>query len=273
MLSIIEVRNVQGSLLTLPLSDISDGIVLADVGGMDPVKATVVSSSFALQDGTQYHSAKRGERNLTFQLDLEPDYVTQTVYDLRQRLYDYFMTKSQVTLTFIMSNGLEVDISGRVEDCSSPPFTKEPKMNVSILCFDPDFVNMTPIVFSGNSTALTTESNIAYGGSSEAGFVFVLNVNRSLSEFTFYHRPPDGTIRSMEFAGSLLSGDVLTISTIPGSKYATLNRSGSVTSVVNNISPQSSWTELFKGDNHIRVYAEGAAIPYTITYNTRYGGL
>lgn len=273
MLNILEVRNVQGSLLTLPLSDISDGIVLASVEGMDPVKATISSSSFALQDGTQYQSSRRGERNILLQFDLEPDYITQTVYDLRQRLYDFFMTKIEVSLRFIMANGLEVDISGRVEDCTSPPFTKEPKMNVSILCFDPDFVDLTPVVVEGETTDLTTEINIPYIGNSETGFQFVLNVDRTLSEFTIYHRPPDGTLRTMEFAGSLISGDVLTINTVPGSKVATLNRSGTVTSVLNNVSPQSSWTEFFKGDNHIRVYAEGDEIPYTITYQTRYGGL
>lgn len=273
MLSILEVRNNQGSLLSLPLSDISDGLVLADVDGMDPVKATLISSSSAGHDGKQYHSARRDERNILLQFDLEPDYVTQTVYGLRQRLYDYFMTKSEVDLKFIMANGLEVDISGRVEDCKAPPFTKEPKMNVSILCFDPDFVDLTPVVIEGDTTDLTTEVDVPYIGTSEAGIEFVLNVDRSLSEFTFYLRPPDGTIRSLEFAGSLIAGDILTISTIPGSKFATLNRSGTVTSVLNNVSPQSNWHQFFKGENHIRVYAEGDEIPYTITYQTRYGGL
>lgn len=273
MLSMIEVRNNQGSLLSLPLNDISDGIVLADVGGMDPVKATIVSSSFALQDGTQYHSSRREERNITLDFDLEPDYITQTVYDLRQRLYDYFMTKNEVMLRFIMSNGLEVDISGRVESCTAPPFTREPKMNVSIICFDPDFVDLTTVEIEGETTDLTTEFNVPYIGTSETGIEFVLNVDRTLAEFTIYHRPPDGTLRSMDFAGSLLSGDILTINTVPGSKGASLNRSGTVTSVLNNVSPQSNWIELFKGDNHIRVYADGDEVPFTITYQTRYGGL
>jgi len=273
MLSIIEVRNAQGDLLTLPLDDISDGLVLADVSGLDPVKATIVTSSFAQQDGTQYHSSRREDRNILLQFDLEPDYVTQTVRDLRNRLYKYFMPKSEVTLRFIMADGLQVDISGRVEDCSAPLFTKEPKMNVSIICFDPDFVDLTPVEIEGLTTDLTTETTVSYIGNVETGIEFVLNVDRTLSDFTIYYRPPGGTLRSLEFASSLIAGDVVTINTVPGSKSATLNRSGTISSALNNVSPQSSWIELFEGDNHIRVYAEGDEIPYTITYLTRYGGL
>lgn len=274
MLSMVEVRNSRGSLLTLPLNDVSDGIVLADVDGMDPVKASIVTSSFANQDGTQYHSSRRGERNLLLQFDLEPaDYTTQTVSGLRNSLYDYFMPKSEVFLRFYMASGLEVDISGRVEDCKAPPFTREPKMNVSILCFNPDFIDLTPVVISGSTTSTSSEITVPYLGNTETGIQFVLNVNRTLSAFTIYHRPPDGTLRSLEFAESLVSGDILTISTVPGSKGATRNRSGTVTSMLNGISPQSNWIELSKGDNHIRVYAEGAAVPYTITYLTRYGAL
>lgn len=273
MLTLVEVRSSQGSLLSLPLEDVSDGLILQDVEGLDPVKATIVSSSFAGMDGSQYQSSRREDRNLILKLDLEPDYITSSVRDLRKRLYKYFMPKSYVSLRFYDSDGLTVDISGRVESFESPLFTNEPEVSISILCFDPDFIDLTPVELNGMTTSGTTETLITYDGSVETGILFTLNLDRNLTEFTFYHRPPDGTLRSMEFAASLVAGDVLKISTVAGNKGANLNRSNSDSSILYGISPQSNWIELMQGDNYIRVYAEGIPIPYNITYTNRYGGL
>lgn len=273
MLWKVEVRNAAGDLLSLELQDISDGIVLEDVDGLGPVKATVVSSSFAQQDGEQYHSSWRGKRNITLKLSFRPDYVTNSVRELRHRMYRFFMTKIPVSLRFYDTEGPEVDVSGRVEDCEPTIFAKEPGMDISILCFQPDFVDLDTVTLSGNTTPSTTETSVVYDGTVETGVVFTLNVNRTLSEFTIYHRPPDGTLRSMDVQAPLVTGDVVKISTIPGDKYATITRTGSTTSALDYVSPQANWMELEQGNNNIRIYAEGAGVPYTIEYNTRYGGL
>lgn len=273
MLTSIEVMNPQGSLLALPMEDVSDGVVVKDIQGLDPVKATLVSSSFAQMNGEQYHSSRREARNIVLKLDLEPDYITTTVKDLRDRLYRYFMPRSQIFMKFYDSSGLEVSIEGRVESFDCPLFVQEPEANISIMSFDPDFLGATPVVIQEETTEDEDEIFIEYEGSIETGIEFVLNVDRSLSEFTIYHRLPDGSIRTTDFSAPLENGDVLTIVTIRGSKRVTLNRSSIESSALYGISPQSNWLELVPGDNYIRVYAEGEGIPYTITYTNRYGGL
>ena len=276
MLQMVEVWTAQGSLLSLPLDDISDGIIVSSIDGLDPVKATLVSSSFARQDGEQYQSARREARNITVKLELEPDFITESVRDVRSRLYEFFMPKSMVTLRFHTSIGLDVEIQGVVESMETPMFTKDPEVDISIMCFDPDFKSLEPVVFNGVSTSSTLESVLPYSGTVETGFELTLNVNRTMSEFTLYHRPPDGTIRSMEFTAALVAGDVVTISTVSGAKGAILNRAGAATavsSILYAISPQSNWIELSPGENRVRLYAEGAAVPFTIAYTTRYGGL
>jgi len=273
MLNLIEVRTSQGGLLGLPLDDISNGIVVEEVDGLDPVKATLVSSGFANLDGEQYQSSRRDSRNITLKLGLEPDYSVESVRDVRKRLYDYFMPKTEVSLRFYMSDGLVVDINGRVESFETPHFTPEPTADISVICFDPDFYDPIPKQMSWNTVATDTETLLSYDGSVETGIQFVLNPNRALSDFSIYHRPPDGTLRILEFISPLSAGDVLTISTVPGAKGATLTHSGQDGSVLYGISPQSNWIELIPGDNYIRVYSDGAAIPYTITYTDKYGGL
>lgn len=273
MLTKVEVRTPRGDLLVLELEDISDGLIIRDLGGLGPVKATLVSSGYAGLDGSQYQSSRRESRNITMQLELDPDPVTDTVRSLRKRLYNFFMTKAEVSLRFHLQDGLIVDILGRVESCEPAVFVQEPAVDVSIMCFDPDFYDPTPTLLPGNTTAGSTETVVTYDGEIETGFVFTLNVNRALSEFTIYHDPPNDTMRTLDFSASLVSGDVLVISTINGNKGATLTRSGVTSSVLYAISPQSNWLALEPGDNGLRVYAEGAAIPYTIEYSTKYGGL
>lgn len=273
MLTKFDVANRRGNLHTFQLDDISDGYSIQDIGGLGPVKATLVSSSFAGVDGEQYQSARRETRNITIKLGLEPDWITNTVDDLRNSLYEFFMPKSEVFLTFYKDNGLVVKITGRVETCEPDIFSAEPMMDVSLICYDPDFLAPVPVSLSGTSVSSTTDTIIPYAGSVDTGIIFTLNVNRTLTDFTIYHTPPDGELRQLDFSGSLVSGDVLTISTVTGNKGATLLHTGTSSSVLYAVSPQSNWIEFQKGDNDFRVYAPGAGVPYTIEYVTKYGGL
>jgi hypothetical protein len=273
MIEKVEVRTIAGTLLTLSLEDISNGYAIEEIRGLDPVKATIVSSDFAQMDGSQYQTSSRGERNLVFTIGFEPDYSSMSVRSLRTNMYSFFMPKSFVNLRFYMVDGLIVETIGRVESFEAPLFTDEPKATISVLCFDPDFIETTPIVVTGNTTSSTTEFAVTYEGTTDTGFIFVLSVDRTLTEFSIYHHRPDGSLQVMDFAAALAAGDVVTVSTINGDKRVTLTRSGSVSSLLYGLSPQSPWLKLQHGVNNLRVHATGAAIPFTITYNDRYGGL
>lgn len=273
MLVKVEVTNSQGTLLTLLLENPSNGYIVEDIDGLTPVKATLVSSSFAGLAGEQYQSSRRETRNIKIKLELEPDFVIASVRELRENLYDFFMPETEVNLRFFMFDGLIVDILGRVETFDAPLFTENPTAEISLMCFKPDFLGLTTVTLTGMTTATTDETLVGYEGTLAGGIIFVLEVDRTLSQFTIYHRPPDGSLRTLDFAASLVAGDVLTISTVPGNKGATLTRAGSDSSLLYGVSPQSKWIELVKGANNIRVYATGAGIPYSITYLPRYGGL
>lgn len=267
----VEVRTDSGALLQLPFQDISEGYAIQDIAGLDPVKATLVSSSFAQIDGAQFQSSKREARNLVFKISYEPDYVDSSIATLRKRLVSFFKTESRVSLRFVMAGGLSVDIVGIVESYDGPRFVQEVITTISVMCFNPDFVDPVPVVIPGLSTATSDEMVVDYVGSVESGFVFTLNVNRAINEFTIYHRPEDNVFRSMPFSYPLLAGDVVTISTVSGAKGATVLRGGTLRSVLYGISPFAPWINMFPGDNAIRVYAEGAPIPYSIKYTTKYG--
>lgn len=276
MLTKVEVRNRRGDALTLPFEDIDNGFVIADIDGLDPTKATLVSSGFAGQDGAQYYSSKREARNLKLKLELVPDFEETSVQSLRRQLYRFLMPKTEVTLRFYDILGSYTDVVGRVESFDAPLFTKDPVADISLMCFDPDFFDPNPVTISALSVAGSSTANtvIPYLGSVESGFLFNLNLDRAITSFSIAHVTADGSAYMLEFAETLLAGDKLTISTISGAKGVSLRRNNVVSSMLWGVSPQSKYLELEgPGDNTLRVTTPTAGIPWNIQYVNRYGGL
>lgn len=273
MLYKVEARTDQGAMLALPLDDITGGYLVQGIDGLDPVPANIVSTSYARLDGEQYQSARREKRNLVLRVGLEPDYTTQTVRELRNNLYNYFMPRQNSNFRFYTEGFPTVDISGRVETFDCPLFVKEPMATVSVLCFDPDFYEPVQVEISGATTSGTFMGTVNYAGTVDTGIVLTLNVDRDLTTFTVYHQPAGDQVRTLVVVGTFIAGDVIEISTVPGNKYATLTRGSVISSILYTVSPYSDWTHFQPGVNDLRVYAEGAAIPYTIRYTNKYGGL
>ncbi|UVT31102.1 minor tail protein [Arthrobacter phage Linda] len=272
MLTKIEVTNEQGQTLVLPLYDPSEGIFVKEIEGLDPVKAILVSSSFATVDGAQYQSSRRETRDITMKLGMEMGYGL-SIRDIRQRLYSFFMPKSNALLRFFVEGVDPVDIYGRIEVMESALFTQEPEAFITLRCFDPDFFDPTPTVINQSTVSTTTEFPVEYDGTVETGITLVMTTPRALSSLDIYHRAPDGTLRTLEFEAALSTNDKLTISTVTGAKKAIRTRAGSDSSILYGISPYSFWINLFPGTNYLRVVATGTAIPFTIEYTTKYGGL
>lgn len=272
MLYKVEIRNSQGDTLVLPLGDYSNGFLVKPIDGLDPVDATDSSSSFAGVDGEYHQTSRREARYINMKLGLKQG-AAGSVSALRAKLMKFLMPKAKVRLRFFRDDEPMVEIYGVVTKNNCPLFVKEPEAAIVVKCHQPDFVVPDIYTTSGNTTSGTDEIVVDYDGSVETGFVTRLAINRSISQFTIYHRASEDTISQLVFAEPLIAGDVLTISTVAGDKRATLTRAGSESSLLYGISPQSPWLELQPGPNYIRVYATGAAIPYTITYNSKVGGL
>lgn len=273
MLKQFDVTTRRGTSLSFEMQENDSGYQVADIDGLDPVKATLVSTSFAGWDGVQFQSAKRDPRNIKIKLDLHPDFVTDTFTTLRKRLNSYFMPKSEVTLRFYETTGLYVDIKATVESLSAPLFAEDPDVEISLMAFQPDFVDPKMVTLAGNTVSTTTNTPINYPGTIETGTVLTLNVNRTLAAFSIYNTGEDGVLHQLDFSGSLLAGDQLVISSLKGAKGITLTRSGVSSSLLYGRSAQSSWIELMEGINQFRVYAPGDPIPYELEYMVRYGGL
>jgi len=273
MLSQVDVTNSRGNVFSLTMEEDDGPYQVDDIEGLDPVKATLTSSSYAGSDGELFQSAKRPARNIKIKLDLDPDFNPKNYSDLRKDLYPYFMPKAKITMRFYDTSGLYLDIEGVVEDMSSPMFEQDPNVTISVMCYQPDFIDTQMVTVEGLTVDDGTNTEIDYPGSVEAGTVLTLNVNRALDEFTIYNMDEGGNLYQLDFSDPLLAGDVLVVSSLKGNKGITRTRASVTSSVLYGRSAQSSWIQFVEGLNQFRVYAEGDPIPYVLEYVVRYGAL
>jgi hypothetical protein len=273
VLTAVELKNVLGSTLRLPLADTSSGYSVREIDGLGPVAATLTSTSIAQVDGAQAQNSRRDIRNVTMKLGLEPDYVNTTVQSLRSSLYDYLITGAIVGLSFYIDDDLTFVTSGQVETFDCPLFVDDVEADISIVCYDPDLYGPAPVILSASTRSDTNTNLVTYPGTSEVGVVFTLSVNRTLSDFWITNARPDNQRQKMELTGSYLTGDVITIDTRPNSRALTLFRGGSSSSLLSDFDETGTWLSLMKGPNQFGAFAAGAGIPFTMTYTAQYGAL
>jgi hypothetical protein len=272
VLTLVTATNTSGNTLRLPLLDTSGGYSVEKITGLGPVTATLTSSSLAQVDGAQPQNARRDVRNIVLSLGFQPDYVITTVQSLRSALYDYFLPKDLVTLSFYIDETLTYVTTGQVEDFTNDMFSADPEVDISVVCYDPDFYNPAALTLSQSTSNDTNTFDVSYAGTSECGIIFALNVNATLTDVQIFNTQPDGTGQKMEVTGSFVSGDVVTFNTIPGQKAVTLTRAGAVTSLLSNLT-SSAWISFKKGDNFFRGFANGLVVPYVVTYTPKFGAV
>ena len=278
MLTTIEIIKKDGGVLTLPIYDPTNFAVM-DVQGLDPVKANIVTSNFSQMDGVQYQASRREMRNITFKIRILPTPGGPDVQELRKQLYGYLLPKTDIKMRFIQNGTTSVLISGQVESFDAPIFVKEPEVTISVLCFDPDFYSENEITFNGSSVATTSSSflTLNYTGDIDSGFLFTITATNPVASFTLQNTLDDGSVKTMTFSdslGTLIAGDIIKVSTVPGNKYVTRTRSNVETSILWALDRSSDWIKLYPGLNRIRVRtATNINQVYSIKYTDKIGGL
>lgn len=278
MLEQVEIVSENGSYLPLPLGDPSSGITVESIQGLEPVKATLSSSKYALKDGEYFHASRRGSRNILIGLGLDPRYGGGSVSALRRQLYSVLSPETKVDMTFSMAGEPPVVISGVVESLDTPMFTKTPMAMASIVCYDPDFVDPVEVLNTGEGYPFSIAWRpVEYDGSVPTGFRLELYMNAlgTGEGFVVYVRHPNGDVQTLEFRAPLQGEDIIHISTVPGDKYAKLIRDGSESSILYGVSPQAQWGYFMPGSNEFGVQVTGDTQQsyYEFYHNKRYGGL
>jgi len=183
------------------------------------------------------------------------------------------LPKTNVQLAFYLDGELYVTASGQVESLENSMFSTDPEVDISILCYDPDFYDPDPTSYGASTVSNTNAGIITYDGTTETGIIFAMTLNRDIDSFSIYNTTPDNAVQQFSATGDFQNGDVLTMTSIAGQRSFTITRGGLTFSAMFYVDPTSEWITLENGDNAFRVFTPGAAISYTVAYTAKYGAI
>ena len=254
----------------------SDLIQLTNVAGLDPVKASVNTSLYGSIDGSSYVGSSVDKRNIVLTLKPNPDWRTWTYEKLRRLLYAYFMPKLVTQLVFYSDDMPPVQIAGVVEDVSVNMFSKTPELNVSIICPDPYFTSLDPIVLTGQASGSPMPTVIDYQGTEETGIrLKVTYIAASPTKIGIQIGDPK--ITYFEVEATVDAAKYFELSSLPMQKFVQQVNIGS--GVIENLLPKITiqegtlWPVLEPGENEFLVITDSGVQDWELTYYERFGGL
>ena len=267
----------------------TDPLQIHNIEGLGPVGASIASSLYSNFDGEQVTGCSVGKRNIVITFGTNPDYANnQTVADIRQLSYMYFMPKQRLTLKLYLSKvAYPCVISGIVETVEPTLFTDDPSLTVSILCEMPYFEEDHDYVVTNVACAMDEQTLhlIDYNGTVANGFDCEVKVtagtssgtnNRELEVITRAYDPAD-QYETFHADNLTLTGTTFPIlDTRDGQKNLWQSASAVNTPNLAKMSADSIWPRLYPGDdNYLLVRTDidsSTTVTWTLTYRNLYGG-
>lgn len=282
MLTEVKAYSSWPSAPTLLLSELgraeNDLIQIRNIDGLDPVKASINTTPYGSVDGSSYTGSSVQSRNLVLTIHPNPNWDTWTFESLRRLIYSYFMPKLLTRLVFYSDDMVPVEISGIVESVTVNPFSKDQEFLVSIICPDPYFVAVDPIVVTGQSVrpgaAVTA---IEYEGNVETGIQVSVSFVSGPLPTSIKIQIGNPAISYLTVAGTVNSSLYFEMSSIPRQKFVqNINiGSGIITNLLSKISiaEGSVWPTITPGVTEFSVITDQGVQDWELTYFERFGGL
>ncbi len=170
-----------------------------------------------------------------------------------------------------------VEISGYVEGFEPNIFSKDPEIQISIICPQPDFVDVDATVLTGTVDDGTTKTTIGYFGTVPSGFVLRVSSTPARQAYTgiitIVNKTPFPQFFPVE--ATVDTTRYFEMSSVQGLKYVrTVAISGGIiTNLLRTTAANVVWPKLEPGANDLSVGANSPGQEWKLTYFNRYGGL
>lgn len=201
MITSISIYNERSNFIELSLSDSSAPYFVKNIDGLGPVNATIATTTYATKDGGAFQNARAEMRNLVMRIGLNPSYVDSSdpYGELRRSIYPILNPKTKVTIVILSDNMETLFIDGWVETFEPTIFSKDPDFTVSIICPDPYFKSVQPVVQSREGSG---DIIIQNNGNVETGLTILIDGFYSdLNDFTITKTSTD--VEVMTYVGDL----------------------------------------------------------------------
>lgn len=287
MLKNVTITNYLGLSVTYtfegPTLEDSSGLLITEIEGLGPVKASINMTQLATANGDIYNSSRLAGRNIVIKARFT---YAKTIEEARLLSYKYFPIGHKVTFRIETDNRI-AETTGYVESNEPEIFSDESDMQISILCESPwfesvdedgkrqtNFSNVVamfefPYENAGHQPVTEfgriinkKESTVYYDGDAETGCKIEIHAIGNVEMVTIYNvKTGDKMILDTDKLETLtghkiISGDTIIINTVKGNKYINLIREGVTTNILNVLGKDAEWFQLVKGDNLFAYTAE-----------------
>lgn len=281
----LEVENQQCAILKLTQNE--SIYQIKSISGLTPPKATISTSSVANFDGQRFKDSKLEMRNIVILLK-----INGNVEKNRIALYDFF-DNGQLCKIYYSNGTRKVFIEGYCETIDGDLFTNGQTMQISILCTDPYWKNIsTTLIDISHSTGVfefpfaidengitfsdlieNKETVIINSGDSQCGVIITLTAENATVVNPVLYDVKTG--ESLTLNISINSSEVVTINTNKGNKSIIKTVRGETQNVLNTLKDGSTWFQLTKGVNIYSYSADRNAskLKVIFSYNNIYKGV
>lgn len=246
-------------LFYFPIQDAkpSDKYIFKGADGLEPTGMTNFLSRPRYGKG-QYLGREPLPRQVTLKVNINPDYTAgESVQQLREDLYSLMnpMFTYGDKVNFVLMDGSTYLTKNWAVVKSVEPslFSRDPYIQIVLEFLDPYFTGYEPIIVPGGSepgeTLSTTTLAFNNKGSAQVGFGFQIKITANIPSWGMFG--PD-LKPYMVITYPFLANDLLSVSTIPGSRSVVLTRNGVNTSIIHAFYAglvRSDWIMLGRGPN------------------------
>lgn len=285
MINKITITNHLDESLVLELrSPEKSGFFVRGIDGLTPGKATINVTEVLSNDGAFFNSARVGSRNIVFDLGFLEH---STIEETRKLSYKFFPIKKLIKIQ-IETDTRTAFTYGYVESNEPNIFNKEEGTTISVLCPRSFFysVDKNTTVFSGiqsffefpfsneslteklivmGEVEINREQTVFYTGDSEIGVVIYIQAFGNVENLRFVNVSTSeqmliDTDKLTTMTGfGIIDKDFITISTLKGNKYITLQRDGEIINIINALGQNTDWFQIQPGDNVLVYTADSGA--------------
>lgn len=239
-------RGLEDLFLPISPNDETASYIIKQIDGLDPPGQNVAIAQTA--SGGKFQGKESEPREVVVLMELHGDVKT-----LRNNLYTMLNTGyDPKCLIGLYVGGVELAHEWcYVTKFESALYVEQPVVQITFQMLNPTFKAPNDRSYSAGSLS-ETYPDVYNSGTAETGFQFAVKFTDDMAHW--YLRVAEDDSIGMTFDKDFNTGDILSVSTIPGQRYVHWNKhKGTVQNKMGILRDDSEWIMLHPGHNHFKV--------------------
>lgn len=252
------------------------GLHIRDVTGLDAPDFNVNLAPTANNQTSIYNGTRSQNRQIVITASIRPDYATgRSVSDIRESISKLALPDEDlgesVRLDFIEGDDtIHKYTWGYISKIESPPYAKDPLIQITIECVPIHFVAPYSLTYTINSKKVELNPR----GSAPTGLKLTLKIVSGKTN-VIHIRKNDTIVFRITTEDMLLAGDEIVIDTNPDKLETNYTRGGGVYNILKYVTSDSKWFSLSSEKQTLTALAiAGCEIVIdAVTFKPKYWGV